>query len=477
MKLAYDPAQGQQFWKEIRQLPGFPIADAIPLRSMLIEEGAVFKLPAVLQSLGVTNETPLLVVMDPTPMRRGSQSLKLLVLSLLRQAGWEVRDLVLQPDQSGQVHTDMPHIEAVRHHLNPNLTVLSVGSGVVTDITKHASYLYKKDTGNNLPFVVFQTANSVSAFTSNMAPVFVEGIKRTLDSRYPDALVCDLETLRDAPYDMTAAGVGDLLALFVSLPDWELACRLGMDTSCTRLPQALMGPLDEIILENAASIRERSLEGMALLAKLISLGGLVMSLSHATTPYSGYEHVMSHILDLLNELRGKPLPQHGTQVALACVVVAEAYREFLENFKPARMDAGLCFPSVEMMRQQILENFAAIDPSGKAGPECWADYRLKLEKWHTRHREVQDFFLNWEGIKAEILPLVRTPERLKELLEAVNSPLTFAQMLPPAGEDDVRYAFFNAPLMRKRLTLGDLLIFFQWDREEMWPRIWEKTQG
>ena len=31
--------------------------------------------------------------------------------------------------------------------------------------------------------------------------------------------VFDVETLRDAPYEMTAAGVGDMLAALVSLPD------------------------------------------------------------------------------------------------------------------------------------------------------------------------------------------------------------------------------------------------------------------
>jgi hypothetical protein len=40
----------------------------------------------------------------------------------------------------------------------------------------------------------------------------------------------------------------------------------------------------------------------------------------------------------------------------------------------------------------------------------------------------------------------------------------------------VRFAFLNAPLMRKRLTLGDLLIFFNWDRPALWERIWRATQ-
>jgi hypothetical protein len=31
----------------------------------------------------------------------------------------------------------------------------------------------------------------------------------------------------------------------------------------------------------------------------------------------------------------------------------------------------------------------------------------------------------------------------------------------------------NASLMRKRLTLGDLLIFTHWDRESLWKEIWK----
>jgi len=31
----------------------------------------------------------------------------------------------------------------------------------------------------------------------------------------------------------------------------------------------------------------------------------------------------------------------------------------------------------------------------------------------------------------------------------------------------------HASLMRKRLTLGDLLIFMNWDRETLWNKIWK----
>jgi glycerol-1-phosphate dehydrogenase [NAD(P)+] len=477
LKLAYDPADGPAFWEGISHIPGYPRGEDTPIRLMLFESNALLRLPEVLHRSGAGPEAPVLVVMDRTPMCRGADDLKPLVLDLLLKAGLRAEPMVLQPDTTGQVHSDLPHIELVQRRLRDGMSVLSVGSGTVTDIAKHAAHLFERAGGTHLPFVVLQTANSVSAYTSNMAPAFVDGVKRTLASRYPDALVCDLETLRDAPRAMTVAGVGDLLAAFVSFPDWYLAYRLGLDASYTLFPQTLMGPLDDIFLAHAEAIRSGTLEGMAVLAKLIALGGLAMSLAHATTPMSGYEHVISHILDLLAEQARRPLAQHGTQVALASILGAEAYRRFLDQFEPGGVALARCYPSAEAMQARIAAAFAAIDPSGRAGAECWADYRLKLEAWQAHRAEFEAVLRHWPEVRAELARLARPPERLAQVLRAVGSPLTFAELEPPAAEAEVEFAFLNAPLMRKRLTLGDLLLFLNWDREALWRQAWACAQA
>ena len=472
MELKYDPAQGERFWAAVRQIPGFPHGDDIPLRWMIIESDAISRLPGMLGSVHPQPNHDVLVVMDPTPMQRDHESLKPLLLQVLENAGWQPQALVLEPDASGQVHTDMPHIETVKANIRKGVPLLSVGSGVVTDISKHACFLYENETGWHVPYVVFQTANSVSAYTSSLAPVFVQGVKRTLSSRYPDALVCDLETLRDAPRPMTVAGAGDMLAAFVSLPDWYLAHRLGMDDQYNQLSQELIGPLDETLIEYAEDIRSPSLTGMAVLAKLITLGGLAMSLSHATTPMSGYEHVMSHILDLINEKQDKPLPMHGSQVALTSVLCSHAYQIFLKEYAPPKQPPPECFPNPDRMRALILNAFQEVDPSGMAGEECWADYQIKLEKWTREPDRVTKFLSEWLSIRQELAAWTRPPETLLHILQAIDAPRTFQELLPPAGEREARFAFMNAPLMRKRLTLGDVLIFFEFDREELWRRIW-----
>jgi glycerol-1-phosphate dehydrogenase [NAD(P)+] len=465
MHLPYDPGAGEAFWSAIGGIPGYPSGERIALRRMLFASGALYRLPVLLAELGIDTARPALVVMDPTPMRRGGDELKPLLLEVLRRDGRQVEALVLEPDATGQVHTTMAQIEAVQARIDAGAALVAVGSGSVADIAKHACHRFAQQTGRDIPLLLYQTANSVSAFTSNMAPVFVDGVKRTLPSRYPDALVCDFETLRDAPYAMTAAGVGDLLAAFVSFPDWYLAHRLGMDPGYSALPQALMGPLDETLLAAAEAIRSRSLEGMDVLARLIALGGLAMSLVHATTPMSGFEHVISHILDLLAELAGRPLAQHGSQVALATLLGAETYRRLLDRFDPAAVTFERCYPSSEQMRGQIERAFGAIDPSGRAGAECWADYRIKLEAWHLHRDEFAAALRDWPQIRAELRRLARPPERIAAILRAVRAPLSFAELEPPVSAHDTRFAFLHAPLMRRRFTIGDLLLFLGWERE------------
>src|SRR5215212_5815635 len=256
MTLRFDPGDIDRFKSDIRGIPGYPSAEDLPIRAMVFESDALLRLPSLLEQAGMTAEKRLAVVMDRTPMQREGEELKPLLLGHLKSAGWQPDVIWLEPDSTGQVHTDFSQINTVKAKLGPNSAVLSVGSGTVTDIAKHACHLYQQEHNvSSLPLVVYQTANSVSAYTSNMAPTFVDGVKRTLPSRYPDVLVCDLKTLRDAPQAMTVAGVGDLLAAFGSYADWWLAYRLGLDDSYSEFAQTLMGPLDEIFLEQAHGLR------------------------------------------------------------------------------------------------------------------------------------------------------------------------------------------------------------------------------
>ena len=472
MTLQFDPQDIERFKADIRGIPGYPLGEELPIRAMVFERDALARLPELLALAGITTDQQLSVVMDRTPMKREGKELKPLLLEVLRNAGWQPEVIWLEPDSTGQVHTDFSQINSVKARLRSNAAVLSVGSGTVTDIAKHACHIYQQEQNlPSLPFVVYQTANSVSAYTSNMAPTFVDGVKRTLPSRYPDVLVCDLKTLRDAPQAMTVAGVGDLLAAFGSYADWWLAHRLGMDSTYTEFAQTLMGPLDEIFLDQAEGIKTGTLESMSVLAKLIALAGIAMSLSHATAPLSGYEHVISHVLDLVAERTPRPLAQHGTQVALATLLTTSAYQIFFDEFEPAEINLESCYPTEAQMRSRIEASFQSLDPSGRVGAECWSDYKIKLESWHAHRAEFEAVLRDWSTVRDELRTLVKPPDVATHILHAVSSPARWDDLVPAPAKAEVQFAFMNAPLIRHRFTLGDLLVFLQWDREALWTQV------
>jgi glycerol-1-phosphate dehydrogenase [NAD(P)+] len=472
MTLQFDPAYIDQFKMQIQGIPGYPAGEELPIRAMVFEPDALARLPELLALAGVTPERQLSVVMDRTPMKREGHELKPLLLEMLSNSGWKPEAIWLDPDSTGQVHTDFSQINSVKAQLRPNSAVLSIGSGTVTDIAKHACYMYQQEQNlPALPFVVYQTANSVSAYTSNMAPTFVDGVKRTLPSRYPDVLVCDLETLRDAPQAMTVAGVGDLLAAFGSYADWWLAHRLGLDATYSEFAQTLMGPLDEIFLEHAEGIKAGTLESMSVLAKLIALGGIAMSLSHATAPLSGYEHVISHVLDLVAERTPRPLAQHGTQVALATLLTTNAYQILFDEFEPAEVNLESCYPTEEQMRARIEASFQSLDPSGRVAAECWSDYKIKLEAWHAHRAEFEDVLRDWSNVRDQLRSMVKPPEVTASILQAISSPGRFEDLAPAPATAEVQFAFTNAPLIRHRFTLGDMFVFLDWDQEDLWTQV------
>lgn len=132
-----------------------------------------------------------------------------------------------------------------------------------------------------------------------------------------------------------------------------------------------------------------------------------------------------------------------------------------------------CYPTEAQMRERIEQSFNALDPSGRVAAECWSDYRKKLEAWHTHRADFEDALHNWPDIRTHIQSLVKSQELTTRIMHAVSSPLHFADLTPPPTTAEVQFAFFNAPLIRHRLTLGDLFVFLNWDQESLWAQVKE----
>ena len=95
--------------------------------------------------------------------------------------------------------------------------VIGVGSGVINDVGK----LLSKTAGT--PYIIVGTAPSMDGYASATSLMDVDGLKVSLPSRCADAVVGDTAVLRQAPERMLIAGLGDMLAKYISLGEWRIA--------------------------------------------------------------------------------------------------------------------------------------------------------------------------------------------------------------------------------------------------------------
>ncbi len=144
----------------------------------------------------------------------------------------------------------------------------------------------------------------------------------------------------------------------------------------------------------------------------------------------------------------------------------------LSAVKPER-----CYPDENAVKQRIEKTFSQLDPSGGAAAECWAEYRIKLGAWNTNRQAFLRFLSGWDSVRVEIERYLLPVERIVRILKDLGSPWNFEGLEPPVDEARVKFAFMNAPFIRNRVTLGDLLIFLDWDREALWQKVWNGVRA
>ncbi|MDR1214578.1 MAG: iron-containing alcohol dehydrogenase [Propionibacteriaceae bacterium] len=397
------------------------------------------------------------VVMDDVAMSRAGQDLKPEVVRRLTQAGFNVRPLVLS-DPHG-LHTTAEQVAGLTQRLRAGDVVVSVGSGTITDITKHAVHTFEQSNpGLALYHVAVATANSVGAYCSQLAVVTINGVKRTLPSRLPDCLILDTRILAETPRPYALGGVGDGAVGWCSLGDYRLASWCGLGHWEPLSPLVFLPGL-QAFLDQDRSFTEGGLATADAMARNLSAAGFVMSFAGESAPASGLEHVTSHMLDMAADHHGRPIGNHGEQCGLATALVLLVYRYLLTEFDPTKIRASDLVVDWEAAERQIGQVFDPLDPSGQMAQECWRDYSIKCQAWEDNRDQVLAVLADWPARARELSGLVADPERYIAALAATGHPLSFRDVPPGLPDDQVRWAFSHARLMRRRLSVADFLGF------------------
>jgi glycerol-1-phosphate dehydrogenase [NAD(P)+] len=448
--------------EQVRPLIGDAAIDSVGLERVVIARDALEQLPGVVRALSDGEPTGVLLVMDQQPMRRGDADLKPLVVALLREAGLAVEVLALD-GHGGPLHADMHAVEQVMAALRPGVAAIALGAGTICDITKHASHSYTTRHGQpHGPLIVVPTAASVAAFAICFAVLLIDGVKRTQPSRWPSAVVADMPTLLSAPHALTAAGFGDLVVGYVTAADWLLSDGVGMTNDFPPALIAALSDCDALLRDGAGGVGANDERRVAQLMGAIVLVGVLVGPTGQSTLLSGWEHVVSHVLDMTAEHHGRTPALHGAQVGVGTLLSALAYARLLRDLDPRQVDLACCYPDAEAMRARIVQAFDTIDPSGRMAAECWRDYALKLARWHAARPTFERWLAAWPHSTSDLRRYLAAPPDAALALNRARAPLLPEQLDPPIQRDQMRWALLHAHLIRRRFTIGDLLFFLGW---------------
>jgi glycerol-1-phosphate dehydrogenase [NAD(P)+] len=434
----------------------------VSIDEVVVAEDAIDALTETVRRLG--GGRPALMVVDRTPMKRGGEDLKGLLEERLRAVGpLTVRRL---PDHGNEpFHAEIGAARKLAGQSGDFAVLLCVGSGSITDTVKYARHLLAEQTDRVIPLISFPTAASVTAYTSALAVLAIDGIKRTLSARAPDVVICDWRTLADAPPRMTQAGFGDVLARSVAYADWYIANALGMDDGFSEVPGRLLAGAEQAMIDRAQSIAAGDVDGIRCLTEAVLLAGMAMSLVDQTAPVSGWEHTISHFLDLTARFDGREPALHGAQVGVGTLVAARAYEQTWGTLDLDRITADV---ERSASRSRISTLFNRYDPSGRLTAEVWRDYEQKLARWNAAGEARRRFVHRKKAGELEpfIGANVRSASEVADALETVGAPLTFETLTPPVPAQTAHAAIRYAHLIRKRFTFGDLLDHTGWMCDE-----------
>jgi glycerol-1-phosphate dehydrogenase [NAD(P)+] len=293
----------------------------IPVKSIIYAEDAIEHLPEMLGSLAGGRRI-VLVADQRTWAIAGEQAKK-----TLEQANWSVNDIIIPDTNRGSpVCDDVTH--AWLNELMPPADIaLAIGTGVVNDLTKWSAF------DKDIPYAVFATAATMNGFTAaNVAPT-INGVKTLIRAQAPLAVFAIPSIIVDAPFELTAAGLGDTIAKPISTADW-IFNNYFCDESFCRYCSEIINSLEPYYLDRPGDISNRKPAAIEALFNALLYSGIAMTIIGTSAPASGGEHLFSHTLDMMSSIDDIAHDLHGRQVGLGTIFASALYERIFKIEKP-----------------------------------------------------------------------------------------------------------------------------------------------
>ena len=369
-----------------------------------IEEGAINAIPGYAKAYGA-KKAFIIGDINTYPLA-GDKITAMLEAEGICCTSYIFKERRLEPDEKAVG-------SLVLHYDAKSDIIISIGSGVINDISKILAYQ------TNTPYVIVASAAFMDGYAAGSSSMAIDGVKVTVPAKSPDVIIGDINILNGAPIHMAKAGLGDMLAKYVSICEWRLSNLINGEYYCEEVAEFTRQSLRACV-NGAKGLLDRNSESMKMLFEGLINCGKAMDYAGCSRPGGGVEHYFSHIWDMRGLDFGTPTSSHGMQVALGTLNTIKCYQE-LKNITPNREKALAYAKNFDFADwSEQLRTFV-----GK-GAEAMIALEAKEKKYdldkHAARLEV--ILEKWDDILRIIDEELPSVEEFEAILDSIEAPKT-----------------------------------------------------
>ena len=371
---------------------------------IIVKSGATLDLPAILKDYGVKKAQ---IIADVNTFAvAGEKVVEILKLNNFKYSLYVFGSKELEPDEKAIG-------SAIMHFDNSCDIVISVGSGVINDIGKIVANVSK------LPYVIVGTAPSMDGYASATSSMSMDGLKVSLPSKCADVIIGDIEILKNAPMKTLQAGLGDMLAKYVSIAEWRIANEITGEYYCERVAELIRMALKRCV-DNAKGLLNRDENAVKAVFEGLVIGGIAMAFAGVSRPASGVEHYFSHVWDMRGLEFGVKVDLHGIQCAIGTNIASGLYEKVLKinpnKEKALNYAKNFDFNAWAKELKEFLGSGAnaMIVQEEKEG-------KYNLEK-HAKRLDI--IISKWDKICEIIRTEIPTQKQIQDILDVIGAPKT-----------------------------------------------------
>ena len=374
---------------------------------VIIEKGAINKLPFILEEMNL--KSAFIIADKNTYSAAGEKVIDVLERSGIKTKIYIFSKEILEPDETNVGL-------AVMNYYPASDIVIGVGSGVINDIGKIVANVTEK------PYIIVATAPSMDGYASGTSSMTVEGLKISLNSKCADVIIGDTDILCKAPLKMMLAGLGDMIAKYVSICEWRISNLINGEYFCEDIADLVRASLKKCV-DNAEGLRNREEDAVKAVFEGLVLCGVAMKFAGLSRPASGVEHYLSHVWDMRNAEFGTPVELHGIQCAVGTLIAIKLY-EKIRNISPDKQKALAYVKNFDYCAwSEELRSFL-----GKGAESMIAleekEHKYDIEKHKARLQVIVD---NWDNIIQILNEELPSYGYIKKLFEQLGIPTTMKE--------------------------------------------------